>query len=131
MNSQSPIHDFKTFSKQRKTRKERKNSIPKQETGFTLQMNVTSVMDIPAQIMEAPKPDQKQTYYLLPLQMNSYEKMKKSKAQEINQKLEMQNEEFHTEESQNQSEVLYTEESESRVLGQMISEAPSPTKLPE
>jgi hypothetical protein len=35
MNSQSPINDLKSHSKQRKSRKERKTSISKIEIGFT------------------------------------------------------------------------------------------------
>jgi hypothetical protein len=54
MNSESPIKDFKSHSKQRKSRKERQISFSNQETGFTIQQEkkFTSIMDIPAQIME-------------------------------------------------------------------------------
>lgn len=64
--------------------------------------------------MDIPAPSgQKQSYYLMPLQMGSYEQIVKKNQYSLD------------------NPVLVTEESESLVLDQMISEAPTPGVRPE
>ena len=64
--------------------------------------------------MDIPAPSgAKQSYYLLPLQMTSYEEIARRQQYSLD------------------NPVLKTEESEDRVLDQMITEAPTPGVRPE
>jgi hypothetical protein len=76
MKEQSPDKGSQYNSRIRKSRKERIHGSGNNGSGFTntiiqQEINLTSVMDIPA------PPQIKQSPYLLPLQMGSYEKMKR------------------------------------------------------